>query len=106
TFPARVLNAFLVRFFASRRPSVVYVREFIRRNDILRLWGRLFFHATQEFARLPLLLKKLRLTRSERYRLAVLDARSIGGAISISELEQIWHSVKEPRRRVLCFADG
>ena len=98
--PALALNAFLRWFFATRNPVAVCVREFIRRNKVLRSSGRGLFLAVQWIAtsqRRRLLDPRLR---------AILDARAAGGAISVAELEKIQASLPTPRMRVAYIAEG
>jgi glycosyltransferase involved in cell wall biosynthesis len=104
--PERLLNRSLNWFLASRWPTAVFVREFIRRNDFLRRCARVFVRVVQRFAALPRRLRTLYKSARERQLAALLDARAVGGAITVSELEQIWHSIKTRRARVLCVAEG
>jgi hypothetical protein len=43
---------------------------------------------------------------SERRLRAILQARATGGAITLAELEQIWHLKTKWRTPVLCMAEG
>ena len=99
--PALVLNGFLRWFFAARNPVVVSLREFIRRNEVLRSGGLSLFRAVQWLA-------TLHRRRVLNPRLcAILDARGAGGAISVAELEMIQASLQTRRRmRVLYIAEG
>ena len=81
--PALALNGFLRWFFAARNPVVVGLREFIRRNEVLRSGGLSLFRAVQWLATLH-----RRRVLNPRLR-AILDARGAGGAISVAELEKI-----------------
>jgi glycosyltransferase involved in cell wall biosynthesis len=98
--PALALNGFLRWFFAARNPVVVGLREFIRRNEVLRSGGLSFFRAVQWLATLH-----RRRVLNPRLR-AILDARVAGGAISVAELEKIQALLQTRRMRVLYIAEG
>ena len=103
-YPARVLNRFLEWLFNAESPFVVYVRELIRRNDALLFCARMFIRAVRGIPALPRRLKAS--FPSQRRLRAVLQARAIGGAINLAELEQIWHLKTSRHMRVFCIAEG
>jgi glycosyltransferase involved in cell wall biosynthesis len=105
TFPARVLNRFLVWFLASGDPTIVGVREFIHCNPILLGGARAFVRAIYGLAALPRWLATLKLSAAERQH-PILAARATGGTISIAELEQIRNLARKRPRRVLYIAEG
>jgi glycosyltransferase involved in cell wall biosynthesis len=100
--PALALNGFLRWFFAARNPIVVGLREFVRQNKALRLGGLGIFRAVQWLATLQ---RRRVLTFDPRLR-AILDARAVGGAVSVAELEKIQATLQAQRMRVLYIAEG
>jgi glycosyltransferase involved in cell wall biosynthesis len=102
--PAHILNRFVAWLFASRNPAVVYIREFIRRNDFLRLGARSFIRSVRD---LPDLVQKIEIMLkgpAHRRLQAIITARALGGAVSTSELERIWHECRG-NKRVMYVAD-
>jgi glycosyltransferase involved in cell wall biosynthesis len=102
--PALALNRFLRWFFAARNPTVVGIREFLRRNQMLRSGGRGLFRGVQWLASLQRRPIKA-LIVDPRLR-AIIDARAVGGAISVLELEKIQNALHKRHMRVLYTAEG
>lgn len=98
-----LLNRFLEWLFSSRFPPVVYVRELIRHNDFLLSAARAVIRTIRDGP------KRLRdwffLGRSVKRVQAVLAAREIGGAITVTEFEQIAGRVGKGTRVVAIAAD-
>ncbi len=105
-FLVRSLNGLLEWLFASRNPVVVFVRETIRRNDFILLGARAFIRTVRELPMLGERLKQFLLRQRAEPLRSILAARVVGGAISVSELEQIWHLATEGGPRVLAVAGG
>lgn len=102
---ARLLNSFLEWLFASQNPLVVFVREIIRKNRVLIGAGRAFIGAVRSIPTLPQKFRQKFKPKSLRRLHSIMAARSIGGSVSTSELEQIW-SLARRGARVLVVADG
>jgi glycosyltransferase involved in cell wall biosynthesis len=102
--PALALNRFLRWFFAARNPTVVGAREFLRRNQMLRSGGRCLFRAAQWLASLQR--RSVRALVVDPRLRAIIDARAVGGAVSVPELEKIQKALHKRRMRVLCTAEG
>lgn len=102
-FLVSLLNRFLEWMFSSRQPAVVYIREFIRRNDTFLFAARRFIRAVR---RLPTFQEQLRefFSRPAGPVTSIMAARQIGGSITVPELEQIWGLTRNKRTRVLAIA--
>jgi glycosyltransferase involved in cell wall biosynthesis len=100
--PALALNGFLRWFFAARNPIVAGLREFVRQNEVLRSGGRGIFRAVQSLATL----QRRHVHTIDPWLRAILDARAVGGAVSVAELEKIQAMLQAPRMRVLYIAEG
>ena len=105
-FLAGALNRFIDWLFASRNPAVVFVRETIRRNYIFRVGARAIIRTVRALPMLREWIGEFRNRRSIRQLRSIVAARGIGGAISVSELEQIWQLARQKGRRVLAIATG
>ncbi len=105
-FLVRSLNGFLEWLFASRNPVVVFIRETVRRNDFILFGARAFIRTVRELPTLSERLREFLVRRRGEPLRPIMAARAIGGAISVSELEQIWHLAREGGPRVLAVAGG
>jgi hypothetical protein len=92
----------LINWYASTaNPIIAGTRSFVRRHSALRSWGR----ATIRLALDP----RTELARwrhppvDERLR-AIMDARQVGGALTVTELARLWDAGKRSRR-ALCLGD-
>lgn len=102
---ARSLNRFLDWLFESQNPVVVFVRETIRRNQILKSGARAFIRAVRA---LPTLRQKIRSRfrpLSARRLQSIMEARAVGGSVTTAEFERIW-SLKRRGARALVIAEG
>src|SRR5438067_776662 len=88
---------------SSRHPAVVRFREFVRRHETLRVATRILVRVSPQLRAWS---KRLRRWvwppfEPQIQTSALLAARSIGGRISVLELDEIWRAKKS---RVLCIA--
>jgi glycosyltransferase involved in cell wall biosynthesis len=88
-------------YVSTPSPIMVWSRGLVRRHPALRSWGR----ATIQLALNPKaeLARRLRPTIDPKMR-AIMDARQVGGALSISDLEQAWDAGRRSRR-ALCLGE-
>ena len=105
-FMVHSLNHLLEWLFASRNPGVVFVRETIRRNNIVLSGARRFIGFVRQLPTLPERLREFFRGGSLKPLPAVLAARQLGGAITVAEMVQIWDLTKEKGARVLAIAAG
>jgi hypothetical protein len=120
-----VLTRFLDWYFSTDDPHITVIRTLVRQNAALRFTARALLGAVRGIAAFPRrIVRSLRLTlfavthpRSGIIMIrtalrpsfnaktrAIAGARAIGGALSLSELEEIW-TAGASCRRVLCVAD-
>lgn len=96
------LNRGLEWLFASRNPTIVFVRELIRRNVFLLFLSRRFIRFVRE---LPWNLAESFAGRFDGCLESILAAREGGGSISVLELEQVWTRVERGARVVAISAE-
>jgi glycosyltransferase involved in cell wall biosynthesis len=86
----------LLHWYASTdAPAVVRSRDFVRGHRALRSWA----HAAILLARNPLreIGRRLRPPIDSKLR-AFMDARQVGGALSIADLERVWQAGQDSKR--------
>src|SRR5437868_6436382 len=86
----------LLHWYASTEaPVVVRSRDFVRGHQALRSWA----HAAILLARNPVreIGRRLRPPIDSKLR-AIMDARQVGGALAIADLEQVWQAGQAGRR--------
>jgi glycosyltransferase involved in cell wall biosynthesis len=102
-----MLDRFLEWFFASQRLPVVFVREGIRTNSVLYFCAHTFVRMVQGLEMAPQRVRVWFVRAATRRLRAILDARAVGGTITVDQLEQILRSrIKSRQTRVLYIAEA
>jgi glycosyltransferase involved in cell wall biosynthesis len=84
------LNGFLEWLFASKHPTIVFVRETIRGNRILISGARALIGAIRALPTLQQTIRQTFKSQALQRLEAILAARMAGGSITVGELEQLW----------------